>query len=139
MSGALCLFTGGGGSGGSGGSHLDTQTVTSGTSGTAPAQDRIRGYISGSQGSITDGTSNLYAGAAITSALYNENGGTGMYYYLAITGGTNSGWATMTVGTTVLSRTSATFSSGTWTWTTTDTVATQAFGANGSVHTVYFD
>lgn len=144
MSGVLCVLTarpgGGGGGGGGGGSSLDTQSVTTGTSGTAGGLDRVRGYISGSQGSISDGTSNLYAGAAITSMYWDENGSGGaQFYYLAITGGTNSGWTTMTIGTTVLARADATFSSGTWTWSTTDTVGTQAFGANGSVHTVYFD
>lgn len=136
MTGVLCMFTGGGGGGGGGGSSLDTQSVTTGTVGTAVAHDRIRGWLSGSIGSISDGTSNIYAGAAITGIYWEEDTS---FYNLAITGGTNSGWTTMTIGTTVLARASATFSSGTWTWSTTDTVATQAFGANGSVHTVYFD
>lgn len=119
--------------------HLDTQTVTTGASGSAPAQDRLRGFISGSLGSISDGTSNLYAGAAVTDLVYDESGGSGMHYFLAITGATNTGWTTLTIGSLVLNRASAVYSAGTWTWTTTDTVATQAFGANGTVHACYFD
>lgn len=139
MSGGSASDGGGGGGGGGGGSHLDTQTVTTGTQGSAPMQDRNRGFISGTIGSITDGTSNVYAGAAITSLYYDENGGTGMFYKLAITGAANSGWTTMTIDSTAFTRASATYSSGTWTWTTAHTVATQALGANGTVHTVYFD
>ena len=139
MTGIMCLYAGGGGSGGSGGSHLDTQTVTTGTTGSAINQDRWRGVVSGTQGSISDGTSNVYAGAAITALYWDENGGSGMKYTLTITGAANSGWTTMTIDSKALTRASATYASGTWTWTTTDTVATQAFGANNSVHTVTFD
>lgn len=131
------LLADGGGGGGGGG--LDTQTITTGTAGTAGNQDRVRGWSSPSIGSINDGTSNIYAGAAITGFFFDENGGTGMYYGLSITGATNSGWTQVTIdGTKVLTRASATFSSGTWTWTTTDTIATQAFGANGTNHTCVF-
>lgn len=133
MSGILAIMAGGGG----GASHLDTQSVTTGTLGSAP--NRARGFISGSFGSINDGTANVASGAAITSLYYDENGGSGMFYYLAITGAANSGWTTLTIGSTVLNRTSATFSSGTWTWTTADSVATQAFGGNGNGVTAYFD
>lgn len=124
----------------SSGSHLDTQTVETGSVGTAPLLNRVRGWSTGVIGVITDGTSNVYAGAAITSLYYDENGSGGAQFYcLAITGAANSGWTTLTIGSTVLSRASATFSSGTWTWSTTDTVATQAFGASGSIHSCYFD
>jgi len=118
-----------------GGGTLDTQTVTTGGAGTAVAHDRIRGWLSGSIGSISDGTSNIFAGAAITALYWEEDTS---FYILTITGATNSGWTTMSIGSTSLNRTSATFSSGSWTWTTTDTVSTQAFGSSGSVHTVYF-
>jgi len=121
------------------GSHLDTQTVTSGSIGTAAALNRARGWLTGTIGSITDGTSDIYAGAAVTGLYYDEGGGDSASYYLAITGAANSGWTTLTIGTTVLSRASASYSSGSWTWTTTDTVATQAFGGSGSIHTCYFD
>lgn len=124
----------------SSGSHLDTQTVETGNVGTAAMLNRVRGWSTGLIGVITDGTSNVYAGAAITSMYWDENGSGGsQFYYLAITGAANSGWTTLTIGSTVLSRASATYSSGTWTWTTTDTVGTQAFGASGSNHSCYFD
>lgn len=123
----------------SAGSHLDTQTVETGNVGTAAMLDRVRGWSTGLIGVITDGTSNVYAGAAITSMYWDENGGSGQFYYLAITGAANSGWTTLTIGSTVLSRASATYSSGTWTWTTTDLASTQAFGASGSIHSCYFD
>lgn len=118
-------------------SALDTQTVTTATLGSVP--DRIRGFGSGVFGAINDGTSNVYAGAAITSLYYDENGGSGMFYYLAITGAANSGWTTLTIGSTVLDRASATYSSGTWTWSTADTISTQAFGGNGDNIVCYFD
>ena len=130
MTGILCAFAGIGGSGGGGG--LDTQTVTTGNSGTAP--DRLRGYSSGLMGSISTGTSAIYS-ATITGIFYDENN---LVYKLSITGATNSGWTTMTIGSKPLNRTAATFSSGTWTWTTTDTITTQAFGANGNVVSVVF-
>jgi len=140
MSGVLAMFTGGGaGGGGGGGSHLDTQSVTTGAIGTAGAQNRGRGFYSGSFGSISDGTSNVASGAAITRMYWDENGGSGMFYQLAITGAANSGWTTLTIGSTVLARASATFGSSIWTWTTTDTVVNQAFGANGAVNSAYFD
>ena len=124
----------------SSGSHLDTQTVETGNVGTAAMLDRVRGWSTGLMGVITDGTSNVYAGAASTSLYWDENGpGGSQFYYLAITGAANSGWTTLTIGSTVLDRASATYSSGTWTWSTTDTVGTQAFGASGSSHSCYFD
>lgn len=126
-----------GGGGGGGGGGLDTQTVTTGASGTAPIQDRVRGFISGTLGSITDGTSNIYSGAAITALYWDENEGISSYV-LTITGATNTGWTTITIGSVTLYRTAATFSSGTWTWTTTHTAGTQAFGSAGNIKTVTF-
>lgn len=139
MSGILAMLAAGGGSGGSGGGHLDTQTVTTGTSGTSGALDRKRGFISGTIGSISDGTSNVYSGTAIDQLYWDENGGGTAFYKLAIGAVANSGWSTMTIGSTVLARASGTYSSGTWTWNTTDGVGVQAFGSAGSVKTVYFD
>ncbi len=122
-----------------GGVTSDTQTVTTGGDGTAPMQDRRRGFISGSFGSINDGTSNIYGGAAITELYWDENGGPFPIYSLTITGATNSGWTTLTIGSTVLSRASATsFSSGSWSWLTSDTVSTQAFGAISDVKSAVF-
>ena len=114
----------------------DTQTVTTGIFGNSP--DRIRGYqSSGSIGSITDGTSNIYSGAAITKLIWDEGSSA---YELNITGATNSGWSALTIdGTKVLTRTSATFSAGgIWVWATADNVTTQAFGSNGTSHTCVF-
>lgn len=139
MSGIIAMFAGGGGMGGSGGGHLDTQTVTTGSAGSSGAFDRERGFIASVIGSITDGTSNLYAGTPIDELYWFENNGGTPFYRLTITGAANSGWATITIGSTVLARASGTYSSGTWTWNTTDGVGVQAFGSAGSVKTVYFD
>jgi len=120
-------------------SALDIQTVTTGASGTAGAQDRIRGYstVSG-VGSIVDGTSDIYGGAAITELHWFENFGS-PYYALTISGATNSGWETLRIGGTDLSRASASFSSGAWTWNAPgSTVGSQAFGSGGTVVPVLF-
>ena len=125
-----------GGGGGGGGSHLDTQTVITGQDGRAIDGNRRRGFISGVIGSISDGTSNLYAGAPITSLYWDEGGGSA-YYTLAITGAVNSGWVTITIGTTVLNRVDATFSGGTWIWTPADNGG--SLSPVGSTKTIYFD
>lgn len=122
MTGILCMI---GGSAAAAG-PLDTQTVTRGqtTTGSDPFTN-WSGYKSATPafGSIADGTSNIYAGAAITSLYFYEVGyiSTGAGYLtrllvLTITGATNTGWTTMTVGSTIFYRASASFSSGTWTW-----------------------
>lgn len=128
MSGAIAALLAGVGS-----TSLDTQTVTTGAAGTAPAQDRSRGYGIGVPfiGSISDGTSNIYGGAAINYLYWQEDAAVPSYY-LAITGATNTGWTTLTIGSKVLNRTAATFASGSWTWTTADTITTQAFSTGGS-------
>lgn len=110
---------------------LDTQTVTSGSSssGSDPFFNWY-GYRNSAPiiGSISDGTSNLYAGATINGLYSYEEGtsagGTGYYsrlLILAINGTqANSGWTTMTVAGVNYSRASATFSTAggqtTWTW-----------------------
>jgi len=133
MSGALATFAA------SAASYLDAQLVTTGGTGTAINQNRIRGYSQGSFGSINPGTSAIYGGANVTNMTWNENGGTpNSYYFLAITGATNTGWTTLTIGSFTFLRASATFGGGGWTWVTTDTAASQAFGANGSTHYCYF-
>lgn len=124
--------------GGGTGTHLDTQYVTTGAFGTAIDQDRLRGFVNGLIGSINDGTSDVYSGAAITDLYWDENLGSPLYY-LSITGAANSGWATITIDGKTLFRPSATYSSGTWIWSTTDTAGTQAFGAASAVKTIYFD
>jgi hypothetical protein len=116
----------------------DTQTVTTGTTGAAPNRSRGRSTINGI-GSISDGTSNLYSGAAITEFRWDEDGGSSMFYSLAITGATNSGWTSVVIGgTKTLNRIDASFSGGEWIWSTTDTVSTQAFGSAGSVKVCVF-
>ena len=131
----IAAFLGiGAATGGSG--HLDAQSVTTGSSG-AGAPDRERGWTSGQYGSITSGTSGIY-GTSILNLAWAEGGGSS-YYILGIDGAANSWWTTMTIGTKVLTRTAATYSTGLWTWTTTDTITSQAFGNNGTSHTVYFD
>ena len=88
---------------------LDTQTVTVGGSGTILDGNRLRGFsTSPALGSISDGTSNVYGGAAIVTLYYDESVDQTV---LAITGTlANSGWSTLTVKTTVYRRVDATFS-----------------------------
>jgi hypothetical protein len=128
-----------GGSGSYAGGSLDTQTVTSGASGTAGAGNRRRGFITGSLGSVNDGTSNLYSGAAIRELASEEN--SGFDVILIITGvQSNSGWTSMNVGGNhVLTRASATFSTAggnsSWTWAGVGNL----FGSASSVIVVGFD
>lgn len=123
---------------------LDRQSIVSGGDGTAPVQDRRRGYSGvGGLGSITDGTSNIFGGASIDQLYWDENGGTPKYV-LQIVGATDGSWTTMRIvgtnGTKVLDRASrTTFGSNTWTWTTGDFLGVQAFGGIGDNVTVYFD
>ena len=119
-------------------SVLDTQTVTTGGTGTALNSDRQRGFISGSIGSIADGTSNIYSGGAITGLYWDEGAGGGATYVLTIPTATNTGWTQVTIGVKTFTRASATFTSGSWYWNTTDTVSTQAFGTIGSNVTATF-
>lgn len=119
------------------GGGLDTQTVTTGADGTAPAQDRRRGYVVLQIGSISDGSSNIYGGAAISEIYWDENFGD-PFYQLSIPGASNSGWASITInGTKTLNRADAAYASGVWNWPTADTASTQAFGASGSKPVVF--
>jgi hypothetical protein len=117
---------------GSGSAILDTQTVTRGTAsaGADPFQNfaGYRGTGSPTFGSISDGTSDIYAGATINGLYFFEEGtsvgGTGFYTrsIIWVVNGTqsNSGWSTVTIGTTTYTRADATFSTSggvsTWTW-----------------------
>lgn len=116
---------------GSGSSVLDTQTVTRGTTSTGsdPYYNwaGYKGTGSPTFGSISDGTSNIYSGATINGLYFYEEGSSGMFgYYIRqiiwVVDGTqsNSGWSTMTVGTTTYNRIDATFSTAggvsTWAW-----------------------
>jgi hypothetical protein len=103
--------------GGSG--SLDTQTVTNGGGGVLP--DRTRGFITGTMGSIADGTSNIYSGAAIRRLDFDENGGAPLTIFEVTGVVANSGWTTMQMGAgTIFSRAAATFSTAggnsRWTW-----------------------
>jgi hypothetical protein len=149
----------GSGGGGGGGSNLDSQTVTVGThtqsfaggSGLPASTGHWRGKFTNSYataGSISDGTSNLYSGASIVELYYTWNTVYGVSYLaLRIDGGSlaNSGWTTLTVGTTAFQRTAATYngsSSGDtqWTWTTSGdlTGAQNPFAASGQTTTCVF-
>lgn len=139
MSGILAMFTAGGsGSGGGSSGHLDTQTITTGTDGTAFFSNRERGFRLGVFGSLSDGVSYIYS-LEITDLYYYEGGGSGASYKLVIPGSTNGGWTTLTIGSTSLSRAAATFTGDTWTWATAHTVANQAFGSENSIQVVFFD
>lgn len=117
---------------------LDTQTVTVGLSGTVGAGDRVRGYVSGSIGSISDGTSNIYSGATITSIAWQEDTSGIGSYILSIPGAANSGWTSMVIGNVELLRTDATYAAGYWDWYGY-LISGQQFGNTaGAVVPVYF-
>jgi hypothetical protein len=123
---------------------LDTQTVTTGNIGLSP--NAARGWSSsGPMGSCADGTSNIYGGAPVSAIYWSENGGGGAdVVNWSVTGVfTNTGWTRMVVdGTTTFLRADAAFVSGAttyWAWNNCGfSVATNPFGAAGSVHTVVF-
>jgi hypothetical protein len=148
----------GSGGGGGGGSNLDSQTVTVGTasaatggSGAPTGTTTRRGY-SGiyAFGSVSDGTSNLYSGAAFSEIQYSWD----TYYPIsAVTlrivgnGLANSGWTTLTIGTTAYQRSSASYSATyagqnitTWYWYSgsDNTGAANPFAATGQTTTCVF-
>lgn len=119
------------------GGGLDIQVVTAGLVGVAP--DRSRGFISGGFGSIADGTSNIYGGAAILELYHNET--TGLVNFKVTGTVANSGWTTLSVdgaAAVTLSRTAATYSNPSgnslWAWTTGN-----PFGTTGAVRNVTFN
>ena len=107
---------------------LDTLVVVTGTDGTAP--NRNRGFSVGTYGTCTPTTSSIYGGADISALAWSESNGA-PFYVFTVFGATNSGWTKLTIGSTVLNRVDAAFAFGIWTWTTTDTITTQAFGSSG--------
>lgn len=115
----------------------ETFTVTTGASGAVT--ERLRGYNNYDPiGSCVPAASAKYSGATINYIQYSEGNGSPTYM-LSIAGAVNdSRWSTLTIdGTTTLNRTSATYvTGGIWVWTTTDAIAANKFGLNGSVHTV---
>jgi hypothetical protein len=112
---------------------LDYQTVTVGAYEVVDYEfgyyNYEYGYGNYTGGSISDGTSNIYSGAAINGIYYDESG-SGAYIILDITGATNSGWTTMNINGTNYSRSSASFSSGQWTWSVA--IGSNPFGTSGS-------
>lgn len=100
------------------GDDLDTQTITSGSY--SDKSGASNGYYSGFIGSISDGTSDIYGGAAIT-AIYAYTDFYTTTVSLIITGAqANSGWTTMTIDGTPFNRADASFSGSgptQWYWT----------------------
>lgn len=133
MSGICAMMVGGGEA------ALDTQTVTTGLSGTIP--ERLRGYDSSpALGSISDGTSNLYSGATILELYHDEDIDSVIFKVNGVQA--NSGWTTLTIsggaGVSLL-RASASFSTAgsvsTWTWAS---AGGNPFGGSGTTITAIF-
>jgi len=111
----------GSGGGGGGSSNLDSQTVTVGQTTTATGGGGLpngtqyrRGYsgIGTTFGSISDGTSNIYSGASISQIQYLWDTAFPTSAAVLIIAGTNkanSGWTTLTIGTTSYQRASANY------------------------------
>ncbi len=113
---------------------LDTQNMTTGQSGVLP--DRQRGFISGSLGGLSDGTSNIYSGAAILDLHHDETAGTVLLKIAGVVA--NSGWTNLVVnGVPQLLRASATFTTpggnSLWTWTSVN-----LFGGSGATPVITF-
>jgi hypothetical protein len=109
---------------------LDTQTVTVGTNFTGPIT--WWGYSGGffSHGSVSDGTSNMYNGAAYSALDSFTTSDTPNYGYttlLYVVGfQPNSGWTTMTVDGVAFNRTDASYtqdSTTSWSWTSATTTS----------------
>ena len=146
----------GSGSGGGGSSNLDSQTVTVGSSTSAsggsgaPAGTTVRRGYSGiySIGSVSDGTSNLYSGALFSEIQYTWDT---IYpisaFTLRIVGASraNSGWTTLTIGTTSYQRSSAQYAPDAggdtyWSWYSgsDNSGAANPFAAAGQTTTCVF-
>lgn len=131
MTGIAALFYGSGSGGGGG--YLDYHVVTTGLDGTIP--DRLRGFITGTMGSISPTTSAIYS-AAVNGMYHDESAGV---VQLAIAGlHANSGWTTITIGSTAFARADATyFQSGGdtyWEW-----AHSNVFGAAGATKSVIWE
>lgn len=105
-------------------SSLDVQTVTVGYIAGSAYTPPTYGYVnlgSGGTGSVSDGTCNFKSGAAYRRLQFTGVS-TGTLLFGLSGSHANSGWTTMTIGSTSYSRSSATFQQfGTtearWTWT----------------------
>lgn len=105
----------------------DTQTVTVGIFSTGGGFGTGYGFLSGSGGSVSDGTFNPKGGAAITALYFNTIAGSTTIVFTLNGSQTNDGWTTMTVSGITYDRASASYTSGTstsWVWST----ATNPFG-----------
>jgi hypothetical protein len=121
---------------------LDTQTVTVGEyiSGT---NSNIRGYGFGftTGGSISDGTSNMFSGAAYVQidTLADISNGQGWIVQLGINGThPNSGWTTMTIDGVAFNRADISFHSQpsgitNWVWADAPRPQTNPFGTTAGV------
>lgn len=111
-SGSIDLFTFRGKSNGP--TVLDTQTVTVGkVNGNAYVgpQYGFNSYSSPPYGSCSDGTSNVYSGAAIQSLIYFDlNASNGFFVFSVVGNRSNSGWTTITANGTAYQRSAASYS-----------------------------
>lgn len=152
-----------GSGGGGGGGNLDSQAVTvgfksfyyAGGTGSPSYTTNEHGFFTTATpttyGSIADGTSNIYSGAAIENISYGWNTlFTNSNLQLAITGTghANSGWTTLTIGSVAFLRTNASFGQNTglhpgatsWVWLygADTTGASNPFSGTGTVTTCVF-
>jgi hypothetical protein len=146
-----------GAGGGGGGGNLDSQTVTvgqvtsaSGGSGLPSGSTVRRGFLnSGAGGSISDGTSNIYSGASIIQIEYIWDTVypiSGVSLVIAGASRANSGWTTLTIGSTPYLRTNATYTANSggntwWSWFGGDydyNGSADPFGTTGGTTTCAF-
>ena len=118
------------------GGTLDIQTVTVGDY--VDKYGSLTGYLSGSMGSISDGTFNPTGGTTISGLYYDVNGSS-LGFNLGASPISNAGWTTMTLNGTAFTRSSASFvSSGgstSWTWSS---VVSNPFPAAPNTTTAVF-
>ena len=115
-------------------SVLDTQTVTVGFQSFSNGIIERTGYLSGYSaiGSVSDGTSNVYSGAAVLELAHLSPPYRRVYFRLAGSRA-NSGWTTMKINGISLARTSASYSANssrtTWIWAS---ISSSPFGSSGT-------
>jgi len=118
------------------GGTLDTQTITVGDF--INKYVYLTGYLTGSMGSISDGTFNPTGGTTI-SGIYYDVYGSSLGFNLGASPISNAGWTTMTLNGTAFTRSSATFSSTggstSWTWSS---VVSNPFPAAPNTTTAVF-
>lgn len=123
---------------------LDTQTVTVGT---IPANQYVGAqygwsdFTNPNTGSVSDGTSNIYSGAAVRTLLYFDLNANQKYFSYVNAGNSgNTGWTTLTVNGSSYQRSAATYTysssqnTSRWEWSTN---STNPMGTtNGATRTV---